>query len=63
METTGRGHYFVPQPMPWPVMGSIALFSMALGAVFLFNGATGGWVGIAAGFMLLLYMMFPGSAT
>jgi cytochrome c oxidase subunit 3 len=58
METTGRGHYFVPQPMAWPVMGSIALFLMALGAVFLFNGATGGWIGIAAGFMLLLYMMF-----
>jgi len=58
METTGRGHYFVPQPMPWPVMGSTALFLMAIGAVFLFNGASGGWIGIAAGFMLLVYMMF-----
>jgi cytochrome c oxidase subunit 3 len=51
-------HYAVPQPMPWPIMGSTALFLMALGAVFVFNGAGGGWVGIAAGFMLLLYMMF-----
>ena len=57
-ETTGRGHYFVPQPMPWPIIGSTALFLMALGAVFLFNGATAGWIGIAAGLMTLIYMMF-----
>jgi cytochrome c oxidase subunit 3 len=57
-ETTGRGHYFVPQPMPWPIMGSTALFMMAIGAVFLFNGTTAGWIGIAAGLMTLVYMMF-----
>jgi cytochrome c oxidase subunit III len=50
-------HYSVPSPMPWPIMGSTALFLMALGAVFVFNGRMGGWVSIAAGFMLLLYMM------
>jgi cytochrome c oxidase subunit 3 len=43
--------------MPWPIMGSLALFLMALGAVFLFNGAKAGWIGIAAGFVILLYMM------
>jgi cytochrome c oxidase subunit 3 len=57
-ESTGRGHYFVPQPMPWPIIGSSALFMMAIGAVFLFNGATAGWIGIAAGLMTLIYMMF-----
>ena len=57
--TQGRQtHYAVPQPMPWPIMGSAALFLMALGGVFVMNGTDGGWVGIAAGFMLLLYMMF-----
>jgi cytochrome c oxidase subunit III len=59
-ETTthgGQAHYAVPQPMPWPIMGSAALFMMALGAVFLFNGTAGGWIGIAAGLVLLLYMM------
>ena len=59
-ESTTQGrqtHYAVPQPMPWPIMGSTALFTMALGAVFLFNGAPAGWIGIAAGFVLLLYMM------
>jgi cytochrome c oxidase subunit 3 len=43
--------------MAWPVMGSASLFLMALGAVFVFNGMKGGWVSIAVGFMLLLYMM------
>jgi cytochrome c oxidase subunit III len=55
--TTRQTHYAVPQPMPWPIMGSTALFCMALGAVFLFNGNRGGWVPIAFGIMLLLYMM------
>jgi cytochrome c oxidase subunit 3 len=50
-------HYSVPAPMPWPIMGAASLFLMALGAIFVFNGRAGGWVSIAAGFMLLLYMM------
>ena len=56
--TPGRGHYFVPQPMPWPIMGSAALFLMALGGVFVMNAFSGGWFSIAAGFVILLYMMF-----
>jgi len=51
-------HYYVPQPMPWPIMGSIALWLMVLGAIFVFNGMSGGWISIAAGLMVLLYMMF-----
>ncbi len=50
-------HYSVPAPMPWPIIGSASLFLMALGAIFVFNGRMGGWVSIAAGAMLLLYMM------
>ncbi len=50
-------HYSVPSPMPWPIMGSASLFLMALGAIFVFNDHSGGWVSIAAGFVLLLYMM------
>ena len=56
--THGRqAHYSVPQPMPWPILGSMALFMMALGAVFVFNQMSAGWIGLAAGFVLLLYMM------
>ena len=50
-------HYAVPAPMAWPIMGAGALFLMALGAVFVFNGRAGGWVSIAAGVVLLIYMM------
>ena len=58
--TTPQGrqqHYSVPQPMAWPIMGSASLFLMALGGVFVMNSSSGGWVSIAAGFMLMLYMM------
>ena len=56
--STQRQHYYVPQPMYWPVLGSISLFLMMLGGVFLMNASSSGWVGVATGFMLLLYMMF-----
>ena len=56
--TNPRQHYYVPQPMPWPIMGSIALFCMAIGAVFVFNSHPRGWISIAVGFMILLYMLF-----
>jgi len=56
--STPRQHYYVPQPMYWPVLGSISLFLMMLGGVFVMNASSSGWVGVAAGFMLLLYMMF-----
>ncbi len=52
-----QAHYAVPSPMPWPIMGSAALFLMAIGAVFVFNSNRGGWVSISAGFLVLLYMM------
>jgi len=55
--STQRQHYYVPRPMYWPVLGSIALFCMAVGAVFLFNGTSAGWFGIAAGVAILVYMM------
>ncbi len=53
-----QGHYYVPQPMPWPIMGSTGLFLMALGSVFIFNSKPGGWVALALGAMVILYMMF-----
>ena len=56
--TTRQAHYHVPQPMPWPIMGAFSLFCMALGSVFVFNGTSAGWVGVALGGMILLYMMF-----
>jgi cytochrome c oxidase subunit III len=50
-------HYYVPQPTYWPVLGSLSLFLMMLGGVFVMNSSSAGWVAVAAGFVLLLYMM------
>ena len=50
-------HYFVPEPMAWPILGSLSLFLMALGAVFVFNAMRAGWISVAAGLVLLVYMM------
>jgi cytochrome c oxidase subunit 3 len=47
----------VPQPMPWPILGSISIFLMALGGVFVMNGARAGWISFAGGVVLLVYMM------
>ena len=54
--TARQGHYYVPQPMPWPIMGSLSIFLLALGGVFVMNGAGGGWVGMAGG--LVSYWFF-----
>jgi cytochrome c oxidase subunit III len=56
--STRQAHYHVPQPMPWPIMGSMSLFCLILGGVFVMNDNSGGWVGMALGVMLLLYVMF-----
>jgi len=50
--------YYLPEPSGWPVVGSCALFLMALGAVLWMNGAGAGpWV-VIAGMAVLVYMMF-----
>ena len=58
---TGQGvkpYYFVPQPSHWPVVGSVALLLMGMGAAFWFNSiAAGPWL-VLAGFCVLLVMMF-----
>jgi cytochrome c oxidase subunit 3 len=50
--------YYLPEPSHWPVIGSIALFIMALGATFWMNGlGAGPWL-VAAGLAVLVYMLF-----
>jgi cytochrome c oxidase subunit III len=50
--------YYLPAPSHWPVVGSTALFLMALGATLLFNHAGAGWFPLAAGLAVLIYMLF-----
>lgn len=50
--------YYLPQPSHWPVVGSCALFLMAIGAVLWMNGVgPGPWLALA-GLAILVYMMF-----
>jgi len=50
--------YYVPHGTWWPIIGSIGLFALALGAAMALNRtAGGGWISIL-GALMLLYMIF-----
>jgi len=55
--TQTTGYYFAP-PSHWPVVGSIALFCMAIGGVLLMNSHGIGWVPFGLGFLILVIMLF-----
>ena len=56
--TGGQPAYYIPQPSHWPITGSVALLLLGMGAAFWFNGvAAGPWL-VAAGFVVLLGMLF-----
>lgn len=51
--------YYVPAPSKWPVVGSTALFLLALGVINLLHvGRTQGLTLLIAGFAVLTYMLF-----
>jgi cytochrome c oxidase subunit III len=50
--------YYVPEPSRWPIFGSIALLLMAFGAAMWLNHAAPGPYLVAAGFAVLIYMLF-----
>ena len=56
--TATTGKYFVPSPSHWPLVGSGALLTMALGAVGGMNDFGWGLPVLGAGFAILLYMLF-----
>ncbi|MDH4181233.1 MAG: cytochrome c oxidase subunit 3 [Betaproteobacteria bacterium] len=54
----GTPAYYVPQPSHWPIVGSVALLLMGMGAAFWMNDiGAGPWM-VAAGFVALLVMLF-----
>ena len=55
--TQTTGYYFAP-PSHWPVVGSLALFFIAIGGVLLMNSYGVGWIPFAVGFFTLIYMLF-----
>ncbi len=51
------GGYYLPAPSHWPIVGSVALTLMALGATFMINGVSGGWL-LWVGLAVLTVMLF-----
>jgi cytochrome c oxidase subunit 3 len=49
--------YFIPEPSSWPIFGSAALLSMALGAASWFNGWGPGKYVLLVGLLILFYMI------
>ena len=49
--------YYVPEPSTWPIFGSFALLSMAMGAASWFNGAGVGKYFVFLGLLVLFYML------
>ena len=52
------GHYYVPAPSAYPIIGSTALLCMTLGAALTFNKIELGYGLLAIGFAILIYMLF-----
>src|SRR5438093_497157 len=49
--------YYVPPPSTWPICGSFALLSMAMGAAAWFNGVGWGKYLVIVGLLVLAYML------
>jgi cytochrome c oxidase subunit 3 len=54
----GTPAYYVPQPSHWPILGSIALLLMGMGAAFWMNRVGAGPWMVGTGFVVLLVMLF-----
>ncbi len=52
------GHYYVPAPSAYPIIGSTALLCMTSGAALTFNKIEIGYGLLAIGFAILIYMLF-----
>ncbi|MBX6393184.1 MAG: cytochrome c oxidase subunit 3 [Burkholderiales bacterium] len=58
MVLSNTAKYYIPEPSRWPIIGSVSLFLMGLGAATWFNGVgVGKWI-LLLGFLGLIYMMF-----
>ncbi len=56
--STQHGNYYLPHHAHWPIIGSIALFFMAIGAASWFHYEWFGPYMLTAGFAILIFMMF-----
>ena len=52
------GRYFVPPPSNWPAVGMISMALTTFGGAMVVNHNGNGWIPLAAGFAILIYMFF-----
>lgn len=55
---TKKDTYYIPHHAHWPIVGSVALFMMFIGASSWLNGSETSWMILLVGFIALLVMMF-----
>jgi cytochrome c oxidase subunit 3 len=57
MAAEAKGHdYHLVDPSPWPALGAVGAFALAVGAVYAMHG--GSWLWVAPGFLIIFYVMF-----
>jgi cytochrome c oxidase subunit 3 len=56
--THSAGHYYLPAPSKWPIVAASAVLCLGFGAAFTVNQMTLGYVLLAAGFAIMVYMLF-----
>jgi cytochrome c oxidase subunit 3 len=61
-ETHDSNTYYVPHSSPWPIIGSVTLFVLMIGAVSFLNDWAGGWAFIP-GALMLAFLFFGWFAT
>lgn len=55
------GHYYLPQPSWWPLIGSSGLFFLAIGAATLIQGGSPVWLGIGASILAIMLIGWFGT--
>lgn len=55
--SAAQGSYYLPDPSPWPIVGSVSLFTLAIGAVTTINGLAAGPYFLIAGILLVATTM------
>ncbi len=53
-----KDSYYLPTPSHWPIVGSLALLTMASGVIMMVNKISMGGVTLLAGVAILLFMMY-----
>ena len=54
-----HGAYYIPEPSRWPIVGTLALFTIFVGGGMMLNGYVGsGQYVLGLGFLALIYLFY-----